>query len=380
MSYKLLTNLLFEPRGKHDPSLTYNIKDTVMSEDGSKVYFALDNVPAGIPLTDTNYWMLQIDLSASKNAMDVAATNARTQTDATIASANTRVEDMMGKAADAVTSVADYAAKVGMRVKGETKIAKGNPMTIYPDGGSLLKVQTDIPIKQLGSGDSYPAGGGRNKLRNTATTQTINGVTFTVNSDGSVTANGTATSSATLYLSDNVESGDYILSGGVSASAFVDVILNYTQVAKSEGSDAPVTIPDGAILEVRIVVANGITVNATFYPMLRLASDPDVTYAPPSNIRPFVGYDALNLNHMGKNLCPTSSVELVHWSVPNSDILNVLNSLPAGTYTFSAKWKLTNTFTSEGTMLPTDLYGVAFYNSGADLGGGQKTWGTTSIG
>ena len=65
MSYKLLTNLLFEPRGKHNPSLTYNIKDTVMSEDGSKVYFALDNVPAGIPLTDTNYWMLQMDLSAS---------------------------------------------------------------------------------------------------------------------------------------------------------------------------------------------------------------------------------------------------------------------------------------------------------------------------
>ena len=73
MSYKLLTNLLFEPRGKHNSSLTYNIKDTVMSEDGSKVYFALDNVPAGIPLTDTNYWMLQMDLSSSKNAMDSAA-------------------------------------------------------------------------------------------------------------------------------------------------------------------------------------------------------------------------------------------------------------------------------------------------------------------
>ena len=34
---------------------------------------------------------------------------------------------------------------------------------------------------------------GKNLLKNNATTKTINGVTFTVNEDGSVTANGTAT-------------------------------------------------------------------------------------------------------------------------------------------------------------------------------------------
>lgn len=62
-SYKLLTNLLFEPKGKHDPDLTYNIKDTVMSADGRCVYFALKDVPVGIALDDVEYWIKMLDVS-----------------------------------------------------------------------------------------------------------------------------------------------------------------------------------------------------------------------------------------------------------------------------------------------------------------------------
>lgn len=69
---QLLTNLLFEPKGKHDPTKTYTIKDTVMSKDGSRVYFALRNVPVGVELTDTTYWKLQIDLSATKAEAEAA--------------------------------------------------------------------------------------------------------------------------------------------------------------------------------------------------------------------------------------------------------------------------------------------------------------------
>ena len=70
---KLLTNLIFEPKGLHDPAQPYNIKDTVMSADGSRVYFALQDVPAGIHLTDEAYWKLQIDLSETKAKMEEAA-------------------------------------------------------------------------------------------------------------------------------------------------------------------------------------------------------------------------------------------------------------------------------------------------------------------
>ena len=138
MSYKLLTNLLFEPKGKHDPSLTYTIKDTVMSDDGSKVYFALKDVPAGIPLSDTEYWMLQMDLSASKNAMDAAAATAKTQTDAVTKSAQDRVDSMVDAAADAIANLNDYTEQYGLRVRGETAKATGNPVSFLPDAGSLL--------------------------------------------------------------------------------------------------------------------------------------------------------------------------------------------------------------------------------------------------
>ena len=60
-------------------------------------------------------------------------------------------------------------------------------------------------------------------------------------------------------------------------------------------------------LRVWIRVVTGTTINATYYPMLRLASDPDSTYAPPENIRPFIGYDAVDLNHAGKNLLPNTA-------------------------------------------------------------------------
>ena len=310
MSYKLLTNLLFEPRGKHNPSLTYNIKDTVMSEDGSKVYFALDNVPAGIPLTDTNYWMLQIDLSASKAAMDTAAANARTQTNETIASANTRVEDMMGKAAEAVTSVADYATKVGMRVKGETKITKGNPITIYPDGGSLLKVQTDIPIKQLGEGDPYPGGAGKNLLPITAKTQTSNGVTFTVD-NGAITVNGTATANAYLWLCDEftLQPGTYIMSGipenfdFTTQGGFADDNWNINRYGVTTLTEAKKVHP-------YVIIRNGVTANNVIFKLQLEAGSTATSYVPSSNIRPFVGYDELGLSVARKNLLPNTAVSV----------------------------------------------------------------------
>ena len=132
---KFLTNLIFEPQGKHDSSLPYNIKDTVMSADGSKVYFALQDVPAGVALSNTDYWMLQIDLSGTKSAVE-----------------------------NALASFGNYAKDVGTRVKGETAKVSGNPATCLPDAGSLLQPVTVLEPKQEGSGDPYPVGGKKNFL------------------------------------------------------------------------------------------------------------------------------------------------------------------------------------------------------------------------
>ena len=47
-----------------------------MSADGSQVYFALQDVPVGVELTDTAYWKLQIDLSTTKADMESATSAA----------------------------------------------------------------------------------------------------------------------------------------------------------------------------------------------------------------------------------------------------------------------------------------------------------------
>lgn len=58
--------------------------------------------------------------------------------------------------------------------------------------------------------------GSANILKNTAQTQTLGGVTFTMNADGSITANGTKTNNDWLYLStgNSLKAGTYVLSSG----------------------------------------------------------------------------------------------------------------------------------------------------------------------
>lgn len=125
---RLLTNLLFEPKGMHNQNAAYSIKDTVMSADGSRVYFALQDVPAGTALDNEDYWKLQIDLSGSKSAMD-----------------------------QALASFGSCAKEIGMRVRGETAGASGNPVTFLPDAGSLLQPVTVLEPQQQGSGDPSPS-------------------------------------------------------------------------------------------------------------------------------------------------------------------------------------------------------------------------------
>lgn len=268
---KLLTNLIFEPKGKHDPSLAYTIKDTVMSADGSKVYFAVQDVPANTPLTDEDYWKLQIDLSGSKHALDEAA-----------------------------AAFADHAKFIGTRVKGETAKATGNPATFLPDAGSLLQPVTVLEPQQSGSGDPYPAGGGKNLIPYPFTgTVYPDGVTFVDNGDGTITANGTAGNytSYELWLAPSFEAGQ--------TYTVTDTSVLFSGVRRvPAGSTFTVTDADLAAdtiyLEIR-PTAGTVYNNTILKPQLELGSVA-TDWQPWKNIRPFIGYDKLDLNHAGKNL------------------------------------------------------------------------------
>ena len=162
---------------------------------------------------------------------------------------------------------------------------------------------------------------GKNLLENTAESQTVNGVTFTVNEDGSVTANGTATD--TVYnpvLCDiNLNAGEkYIISGGISNTKKVTIHYqaDYTQLnVSSIGGDREVTIPITGVYRIYIYTYTGeIYDNETFYPMLRLASIADATYEPytgsiaspnpdyPQEIEVAGGSGSVEVKSVGKNI------------------------------------------------------------------------------
>ena len=125
---------------------------------------------------------------------------------------------------------------------------------------------------------------GKNLLKVTATTQSANGLTFTVNSDGSVRVNGTSTAETNFYLSltTSLPVGSYILNGctGGHANTFL-IYIDVPYQAADTGSGATFSVSDSSqLVKVRIVVRNSITLDKTFYPMIRLASETDATFAP----------------------------------------------------------------------------------------------------
>ena len=195
--------------------------------------------------------------------------------------------------------------------------ATGNPVQIRPDGGSLLKPVTVLKPVQPGKWDPCPTGGGKNLLQNTYGSKEQNGLTFTVNDDGSITVNGTAsaTTSCAINAYDSlinaVNGKSVILSGcpaGGSSSAYRLGFYNPdgTETTKSDygsGVAFDVNLSAGAVCNVAIVIGTGTKCsNLTFYPMIRLASVADATYQPYSNIRPISGRTGAELVRCGKNL------------------------------------------------------------------------------
>ena len=185
--------------------------------------------------------------------------------------------------------------------------------------------------------------GAKNLLPNNAVSQTINGVTFTVNADGSVTVNGTATANAELDIATNIPlSGDYILSDAIAGEsghywAFANVDSGARQYILTN-AEMPITVAT-KLDYFRIKVFSGETVsNVTFKPMIRLASDPDSTYVPYSRTnQELTGEVVPMLNILGaKNVLPNKLVPKttsgVVYSVNSDGTINMHGTNTSGSW------------------------------------------------
>ena len=126
---------------------------------------------------------------------------------------------------------------------------------------------------------------GKNVLKNTETSKTKNGITFTMNEDKSIVMNGTATSSVNLYINLNLEldAGEYYLSCKCEGEFTANPLIiarnfgNYTYTLVNNQVNLSVTEKNGQVI---LQVANGTTINAILYPMIRKADITDDTYEP----------------------------------------------------------------------------------------------------
>ena len=147
------------------------------------------------------------------------------------------------------------------------------------------------------SGESY------NLLENTATSRTVSGITFTVNEDKSITANGTATATAVVEFFTTLPKGTYITSGcpknGTTDSYTIENKIKNssgTGLGRDSGNGATYTLTEETLVDTYIRIASGYTANnLTFYPMIRKASVTNDRYMP-------YGVDRVEVKSVGNNL------------------------------------------------------------------------------
>ncbi len=186
----------------------------------------------------------------------------------------------------------------------------GNPLLFTaPKAHTLRSAVVEFAPKQAGSGDPSPDnvrpisgwtgldiyGTGENLIpSNDASGRTYAGITFAVNSDGSITVTGTATASSwwkgATSISDwhFIKAGTYKMKGGISSNKilyiigqFVDgTVVNNASVTGGiydRGSGLTFTLPQDAYIAYQIQIVNGTECNDTFYPII---SVDDAEYHP----------------------------------------------------------------------------------------------------
>ena len=255
---------------------------------------------------------------------------------------------------------------------GETEVDGNAWSNVQTGSGSIVTINNadgDIGFKSLvaniepiqnfnGYDKPWAGGAGKNLLHVTATTQTVNGITFTFNNDGSIKLNGTSTADNT-FINLNYTAGKFeyptdtslkIIGGNSKVAVSVVGTASPVRIANSTSTTSPTTFTiassrnDTATWARLYIQTNGTSFsNETIYPMVMLASVTDYSYEPYENICPISGWDSVKVAKTGKNLLP----------YPYTDSGATLNGV---TYSVSAdgKIKLSGTATAN---LYIRLYG-----------------------
>ena len=199
-------------------------------------------------------------------------------------------------AAQVAAATLNFNLMIGVPASATVNNVTVSPMIVYEEVGSISstfekagKTNKDLENEKVSWSDAYTSVK-KNLLKNTASTTTKNGGTFTVNSDGSITistdANGFTSDTTIRLYRGSLPKGSFLCNGLPNGGA----ITYKLQIAPTSGGDAvnifgddvPFTNNSDDSWDVNLTVYSGqvFTTPVTIYPMIRLASIADSTYAP----------------------------------------------------------------------------------------------------
>jgi len=184
----------------------------------------------------------------------------------------------------------------------------------------FTKMQVSLePIQDLHGYDRpWVGGAGKNKLPQYSKGQTVNGIVWTVNEDGSLTAKGTATERSIFYYLPNNDYG--YISGSIKATmldkngdvipASMDSVNSGIKIGNTWGGFNSVTMNvDGVLSQVWFSIDKlNTAIDYTIYPIVYDASLSPTPWTPYSNICPISGWDEVEVEHVGKNLWDFASL------------------------------------------------------------------------
>lgn len=173
--------------------------------------------------------------------------------------------------------------------------ASGNPVVCYPVAGSKLGVTASWEPTQEGSGEPYPAGGGKNLADNSLLQNKLGVSTdgrLETAPDGRVAINGDI----------NVSGIDTVTLSCGGTATFIYALFDGDTLIKREASNpnkSTIDVSGGNIL--RVCVYSGVTIADIKYIQVEAGSTA-TAYAPYANIRPISGRTAVSVERCGENL------------------------------------------------------------------------------
>lgn len=269
------------PAGNYDPTTEYSPLDLVYYSTDNSTYLCVEGCTGETPSPSSQYWQLVVDGSAmsTPNLDDLNDVDASSPSDGDLLGFDGESGDWVPMAPPA-TGVTSFNGRTGAVTPAVHDYDAGDiDYTNTTSGFAATNSQEAIDEAAANIKALVNVYGSKNLLPNKATTKVTSGITYTVNADGTVTVDGTASANVYLelctmdfgdtnivsYEKENVPVNGYILTSDIPNGGDA----NFRMVYNGTNKIISINVNSGKHVD-----------NVTVKPMIRDARITDKTYVP----------------------------------------------------------------------------------------------------